>query len=129
MANVSSAENLFASMLIFSVKNAVLLALMQVGVIVAGVLAAATTSKLRSMWDITPPDGTEAFASYGVFLFLVPLAWITLALRLRGATDISDRAKAATFLSGIGLLVLLLVYIWSSVVQPFLRVCFFTIGG
>jgi hypothetical protein len=116
-------------MLIFTVRNAVVLALMQVGVIVAGVLATATTSKMMSTWNIATPGGTYAFAGYGEFLFLVPLAWITIALRLRRDPNLSDGAKTTAFLLGIGLLLVLLLAIWITAIRPFLKVCFFTMGG
>jgi hypothetical protein len=109
----------------FTIRNTVILALVQVGVVVAGVLAAGAAYKWYATFNLKPPSLTALLADYGLLALVLPLAWVALALQaLRRGEDWDDRKLLAIW-SGILLLLLLLLGVGYVAVRPLLRL----IGG
>src|SRR5262249_15489782 len=64
----------------FTVRNTVILALVQVGVIVAGVLAARACQKWSATLAFPVRRPTALLAEYGFLALALPLAWAAAAL-------------------------------------------------
>lgn len=105
----------------FTVRNTVILAVMQVGVIVAGTLGAGVCHKLAFLWEEPMPGWAALFYSYGVLGFIIPLAWGTFALIVERQTKLTDDFKDTVFLSGILILVLLIFLVIYADIGPWLR--------
>jgi hypothetical protein len=103
----------------FTVRNTVIVAVMQVGVIVAGVLASGLIR--RFFGDMPMPWMTILFYDYGVFLFLIPLTWAMCALLAHRREDISDDTKDVWFALGIVVLLTLVESVFAADVIPFFR--------
>jgi hypothetical protein len=105
----------------FTVRNTVILALAQVGVIVAGVLGGGATVKWYATMQVRPPAAAALVAEHGHFALALPLFWAGVALyflhRERGDEDVGW----LVFLSGLALLLLLVVVAGYCVAAPFLR--------
>ncbi len=112
-----------------TVRNVIIMAMAQVAVIVAGVLAAAVALKVMTTGSIEVSSETSAFATYGAALLLLPLAWITVLLSILRSPNAVGRYAGIVYLMGIVLLAGLLWAAWSTAIGPFFRVCFFSIGG
>ena len=95
---------------------------MQVGVIVAGVLAAGVCQKVWSNDNITMPVPVTMLCRYGVFGFLIPLAWSAGALALYRRPGVSDDIKSVMFWFGVLILIALVVFVIYADVTPWLRV-------
>jgi hypothetical protein len=108
----------------FSVKNAVRVALMQTGVIVAGVLAAGTSMKVwrTLVGPDTIPAATVQLLSFGPLALAIPLVWIGSVLVLRQRADVSDGVKALSFGSGVIILIALVIGIGIVIFHPWLNV-------
>jgi len=59
----------------FTTRNTVILALVQVGVIVLGVLAAGAAHKWYTTFNMRLPSSTILVAEYGFLALVLPLAW------------------------------------------------------
>ena len=105
-------------MLVFTTRNAVLVALIQVGVIFAAVLGAGLAVRLYESGDATAPAMAVWIARCGLLLAAVPLAWLYLALRLRRNPETSDARKAWAFMVGLGLVGALVWLTFLSGVRP-----------
>ena len=105
-------------MLVFTIPNAIRLALMQVGVIVAGILAAGIGYHAVNEIGGSMPVSTVFLVHFGLWLLALPLSWITVATRLQRNPESSDRSRTATFLCGILALVLLTLLAVYSAVAP-----------
>ena len=90
---------------LFTTPNAIKVALMQVGVIVGGILAAGIGYHAVNEMGGTVPVSTVFLVQFGFWLLALPLGWIALAVRLRQNEAASDRQKTVTFLAGVALLV------------------------
>ncbi len=110
-------------------KNFVLLALMQVGIVVAGVLASATTVKLLNAGNGLPPELSIRFADLGILLLVVPSLWIWCVMKVHLAPRCSELRRRIAFLSGLLLLAVLVGLTWATSVRPFLQLCGMTIGS
>jgi len=107
----------------FTVRNAVLIALMQIGVIVTGVLAAGVCNKWwTSTGAIGLPLPTLFLINYGVVALSIPMLWIVAVLQLRRRPEVSDDAKDLAFLSGIILLLVFCIFVGYAVLSPWLQV-------
>ena len=107
----------------FSIKNVVTVALMQVGVIVAGVLGAGASWKWLKSFSVLPiPMPMAMLMNYGVAGLVIPLIWITLVLQVRHRSDISEDMKSVAFISGIILLIGLVIGIGYAVLSPWFTV-------
>lgn len=93
-------------MLMFTTQNAVRLALMQVGVIVCGILAAGIGYQAMDELGGTVPVSTVFLVHFGFWLLALPVVWISVAIRFRNNPEISDGLRTATFIAGIGMLLL-----------------------
>jgi CDP-diglyceride synthetase len=104
-------------------KNFVLLAVMQVGVVVMGILAAGTTGKVLSSANAFPSEWTTRFVDFGILLLVLPPLWIWAVMKLHQSPNCSDRRRRLAFLSGVLLLGMLLYLNWVTSIRPFLQIC------
>ena len=93
----------------FTILNATRLALMQVGVLTIGVLGAGLRCKFFTMTGWQPPFLPRLAVDYGIVSFILPLVWITVAALVH-RSEMSDAAKDAVFLSGAGLVVIMVIF-------------------
>jgi hypothetical protein len=101
---------------VISIRNIVVLALMQAGVIVVGVLAAGLCHRVYTSNGMEVPGPVAALYNFGVIGLLIPLAWVTGAVSLQLRATVSDNAKVLVFWTGILILVVLVVFvIWTDV--------------
>lgn len=99
-----------------SIRNIVVLALMQAGVIVVGVLAAGLCHRVYTSNGMEVPGPVAALYNFGVIGLLIPLAWVTGAAALHLRATVSDNSKVLVFWAGILILVVLVVFvIWTDV--------------
>lgn len=111
----------------FPIRNAVLVALMQIAVIVIGVLATHVSQKIWSE-SIFRPFPTVFIGEFGVFCLGLPLVWIITALHIRQQEKFSDDLKGLVFYGGVLLLILLAAFFGYGVIKPWITVCFGNIG-
>jgi hypothetical protein len=95
----------------FSIKNAVSLAIMQVGVIVVGVLAAILCLKPWNEMNFPLSIPVALLINHTSFFLAVPIAWIAFALLVRSRPQVSIGVKDLVFLSGILLLIALGIFV------------------
>jgi hypothetical protein len=107
----------------YATKNIVMIALMQVGVIVAGVLGAGTSWKwLTSFNPLPAPAGMVLLMNYGASALILPLVWAILVLRLRGRATISEDMKNLACFSGVLLLLALGIGMGYIILSPWFDV-------
>ncbi len=107
-------------MLIFNTRNAVLVALGQVGIIVMGVLAAGLSYKWWTAGSAMIPLTTSFLVNYGIVLFGLPIVWVATVVRVGQMPAVSDETKGLAFLSGFIILLALLVLVVHGVFTPWL---------
>ena len=100
----------------FTVRNAVLVALMQVGVIVAGVLLVAASRPRFD--DMNCPPSIYWVAVYGPVALVVPLLWILIVMVLRQRPGVTERARKRAFYSGIIIVLVLGLGIAGAIIVP-----------
>jgi uncharacterized membrane protein YdcZ (DUF606 family) len=105
----------------FTKRNMVIVALFQVGVIVAGVLAAGATHKWHTTFNARLPQATTVLAEYGFVALVLPVAWVTAALTLPRRSEDPGAAAVVAFASGIVVLLVLLVVVGHAAIRPWLR--------
>jgi len=105
----------------FTIRNTVIVALMQVGIIVAGVLAAGLCHRLWTVNGMPMPLPAAILYNYGVLWFAIPLGWSVIALVLRDRPGISDDVKSLVFLIGVLLVLLLGLFVIYADITPWLR--------
>jgi hypothetical protein len=105
----------------FTVRNTVILALVQVGVIVAGVLGAGAAHKWYAPMGVRVPALTTFVADYGFLALGLPVAWVTVALLVLKHEPESAAPAWLVVASGLLLLVLLLIGVWQASGVPLLR--------
>lgn len=110
----------FTSM--FSIKNAVYVAITQVGVIVVGVLAAGLCFKARNDMGVHFPTAYLVLLNHTVIFLAIPPAWISGVLWIRSRADASDDVKNLAFWSGILLLWALVIFVFYADVTPWLNI-------
>ena len=113
----------------FTIYNATLVAVMQVGVIVAGVLASGLWHKASTSNGLIIPNPVAFLYSYGIDGFVIPLAWISFALLLRSRPEVSDEIKSLAFWLGVLVLIALVVFVIYANVSPFFRIMWHMNGG
>lgn len=113
----------------FTIYNATLVAVMQVGVIVAGVLASGLWHKFATSSGMAMPTPAGLLYSYGMVGFLIPFAWLTLALLLRRSPVVSDDVKGLSFGFGILVLIALALFVIYADVSPVFRIMWRMGGG
>lgn len=106
----------------FTTRNTVIVALAQVGVIVAGVLAAGAAHKWYAVPGVKLPSSTVLLAEYGYIALVLPVAWATVALLIMRQNYDSEAPRWLAFFSGIVVVLLLLFGVWQAAARPLLRV-------
>ena len=106
----------------FTTKNTVIVALAQIGVIVAGILAAGACHKWHTQAALPPPSSVTAVADYGFLALVFPLAWLVTALQINRRHKESAIATIGVFLSGIMTLLCGLIGVWYAVISPWFRI-------
>ncbi len=101
-------------------RNAIKVALMQVGVIVAGILAAGVGYHAASGMGGSMPASTAFLVHFGFLLLALPVAWIAFAARLQNNAAASDRKKTLTFVVGLALLVGLTLFSLYAAGEPWM---------
>jgi hypothetical protein len=104
---------------LFNIPNTVLLAIAQVGVIVASAAGAMVSRRIAGN-DAALPWLTILFAEGGVAMLLIPLVWTTSVLLVRRCPKVSDDLKTFAFITGIVLCVALALLGAIAFVRPFL---------
>ncbi len=106
----------------FTVRNAVIVSLVQVAIIVFGTLAIGLNHKVWKMTagEMAPPAILLQLRDYGAALLVIPLLWIALAVWVRSSARASDPAKALAFLSGFALLAALFALMCFGLFSPWL---------
>lgn len=105
-----------------SVKNTVLVAIMQVGVIVAGILAAGLVFKAWTHMNAPLPLPAAILVNYGVLGFIIPMIWSIVALWLQNRSEISDDLKNVFFWFGVLILLALGFFVLYADVTPWIRI-------
>ena len=113
----------------FTIYNATLVAVMQVGVIVAGVLASGLWHKFATASGMAMPNPAGFVHSYGMVGFFIPLAWLAFAMLVRRSPDISDGLKELTFWLGVAVLISLTIFMIYANVSPWFRILWRMSGG
>lgn len=103
-----------------SIRNTVVVALLQVGVIVAAVLAAGICHRVWMSRGWPPPPLVALLCSYGVIGLLVPLAWIAGAAVLHIRTGVSEDVRVLMFWLGVLVLIALAAFALYADVSPWL---------
>lgn len=94
---------------VFTISNAVLVAVLQVVAVVIGCLASATSYRLTEPLGGAIRLPTLLLRDYWFCFMGVPLVWITSALRVRRRPEVSNDAKGTIFWFGVFLLAALLM--------------------
>jgi len=113
----------------FTVRNTVIVALAQVGIIVVGTLAAGAVIKWYGLGFAGLPVSTVFVAEYGFLILGLPVAWAAIALYLLRHNPDDDGVRWGTFGSGVLVVLLLLVGVWHTAAWPFLRPFFASTTG
>ena len=113
----------------FTVRNATLVAIMQVGVIVAGVLASGLWHKVSTSDGLFIPYPVVFLYSYGTYGFAIPLVWISFAMLLHNRQEVSDDIKSLVFWLGVFVLIALGVFVVYANVSPCFRIMWGMSGG
>ena len=108
----------------FTTRNLVILALTQIGAITAGVLAAGTSVKWITMFNMCGPlRELELICDFGWLALALPIIWVTFALWEFRKEREDDGRKTTYVLLGVLLLALLIFGSWHWAVGPWLRLC------
>lgn len=105
-----------------SIRNIVVLAIMQAGVIVAGVLAAGLCHHVYTSNGMAIPGLAATLYNFGVLGLMIPLAWVTGAVALQLRADVPDNARVLMFWTGVLILAALAVFVVYADVSPWLRI-------
>jgi hypothetical protein len=117
---LSQARGILPARNMFTTRNAIRLALIQVGVIVAGILAAGVGYHSASGMGGSMPASTLFLVHFGFLLLALPVAWITFAARLQKNGSASDRMKTLTFIVGLAMLVVLTLFSVYAAGEPWM---------
>ena len=112
----------------FTVRNTVILALVQIGVIALGVLAAGASWKWMDQFNMCGPLRELQFiCDFGWIALALPLIWVTLTLwELRKESE-DDTRKTILVFAGWLLLAVLIFGSWHYALSPWVRL--FRCGG
>ena len=103
-----------------SIRNTVVVALMQVGVIVAAVLAAGLCHRVWTTREWAVPMPVALLYNHGVAGLLIPLAWVTGAAVLQTRSSVSEDARVLMFWLGVLVLIALIVFAVYADISPWL---------
>jgi hypothetical protein len=115
--------------LMFSVRNAVVVAIMQVGVIVAGVLAAGLWCRTAVTGHVMIPFPTLCLFTYGICGFVIPLVWGSCAAFVIHQQKFSDGLKSLMFWFGVLMLLAMAVIVLYADASPFFHITWSLSGG
>jgi hypothetical protein len=104
----------------FTIKNAIYVALLQLGVVVAGVLGAGLVNRFYGEMQHDLPPLVAMLMSHTLPFLAIPLVWIALALTVRDRAAISEGLKTMVFLSGIAVIIGLVVFVAYADAGPLL---------
>jgi hypothetical protein len=104
-----------------SIRNILVVTIMQVAVIVVGVLAAGICHKVFTDHNAAMPLPAAMLYWHGVIGLLIPSAWGigTVALHLR--TNVSDDIKTLAFWVGVLLLLVIVIFVLYADVTPWFQ--------
>jgi hypothetical protein len=105
----------------FSIKNAAYVAIMQLGVIVAGVLAAGLWWKVPNETTLLLPIQTAMLANHTLIFLSIPLVWIIFTMLVASRPEVSDDVKNLAFWSGVLLLIGLVIFVIYADTAPLFR--------
>lgn len=103
-----------------SIRNTVVVAILQVGVVVAGVLAAGVCHRVWTSHDWAPPALVALLCHYGIAGLLIPMAWAAGAIVLQTRAGVSEDVRVLTFWLGVLALMVLVVFAAYADVSPWL---------
>ncbi|HUA66270.1 MAG TPA: hypothetical protein VME24_10505 [Alphaproteobacteria bacterium] len=103
-----------------SIRNTVVVAILQVGVVVAAVLAAGICHRVWMSGNLPVPRLIALLCHFGFAGLLIPLVWITGAAMLHTRPGVSDDARALMFWLGVLVLVALTIFALYADVSPWL---------
>jgi hypothetical protein len=101
-----------------SIRNTIVVALLQVGVIVAGVLAAGICERVWISRNWPPPPMVALLYSYGVIGLLIPLVWAAGAAALHARSGVSEDLRVLMFWLGVFVLIGLAAFVVYADVSP-----------
>jgi hypothetical protein len=102
----------------FSSQSVLVLALLQVGALVAGVLGAGLNRRLLEVATGAVPGSIRWLVDYGVVLLVIPLAWLSLVQVVRLNPRTPDPVKRLVFMGGIGLLAGIVIVFGLMLLRP-----------
>ncbi len=108
----------YSIMTLFTIRNTVLVALTQVGIVVVGVLASAVFGKIWNSESVPLPVATMLLLQYGSLLLFLPILWIAIVLKLRLSPLVSDDVKGLAFATGILLIAGLVIFFAYALIRP-----------
>ena len=111
-----------------SIRNILVVTIMQIAVIVVGVLAAGICHKVFTNHEVAMPPPAAALYWHGVVGLLIPATWGigTVVLHLR--TNVSDGIKTLAFWFGILILIVMTIFILYADVTPWFRIMWNVVG-
>lgn len=113
----------------FTIYNATLVAVMQVGVIVAGVLASGFWHKFYLDSDIEMPFPTGLLYHYGLFGLAIPFVWLVTALALHWTPAVSAGVETLAFWLGVLVLITLAAFVIYANISPLFHGTWSLSGG
>ena len=112
----------------FSIKNAVYVALMQIGVIVTGVLAAGLWVREQKVANLILSTPAEFLTGHSDLFMAIPVVWITCAALVHRRPELSDGVKDLIVFSGVLILAGLGVFFVYADVTPLFNITW-TLSG
>jgi hypothetical protein len=104
-----------------SIRNIIVVAIMQVGVIVAGVLAAGICHRVWSSEDMAMPVAVAMVYRHGFVGLLIPVVWGTGTVALYLRANISEEIKTLVFWFGVLILIVSAAFIIYADATPWLN--------
>jgi hypothetical protein len=103
-----------------SIRNTVVVAILQIGVIVVAVLAAGVCHRVWTSRDWPPPPLIALLCYHGIVGLIIPMSWITGAAMLHTRSGVSDDVRALMFWVGVLVLLALTAFALYADVSPWL---------
>jgi hypothetical protein len=113
----------------FSVGNATLVAIMQVGVIVAGILASGLWHKASTSCGLFLPLPAMLVYKYGFIGFAIPILWLAVVLPIQTSAKASEELKTSAFWFGVLILISLTIFMIYANVSPCFTIMWGLSGG
>jgi hypothetical protein len=105
-----------------SIRNTVVVAIMQIAVIVFGVLGAGICHKVFSSDNVAMPLPAAMLYSHGLMGFFIPMIWGVVAVVLQLRATVSDDIKSLIFWLGVLTLILIAIFVVYADVTPWFNV-------